>query len=94
MTIETAIEEAVRKVIRAEILPELRRLVAEAAAPTDNQPEYIMRRAQLAERFGCSVSTVDKIAAQPDFPKRGQLGWKTTEIEAWEEKSTRKKRAA
>lgn len=94
MTIEAAIEEAVRKVIRTDILPELRRLITEAVTPVENQPEYIMRRAQLAERFGCSVSTVDKIVAQPDFPKRGQLGWKTAEIEAWEKKLTRKKRAA
>lgn len=94
MTIETAIEEAVRKVIRTEILPELRRIVAEVAAPTENQPEYIMRRAQLAERFGCSMSTVDKIAAQLDFPKRGQLGWRVSEIEAWEDKSTKRRRAA
>ena len=54
--------------------------------------DYLRDRAALAERFNCSLSKIDKVSANPDFPKRTPFGWRTSDIEAWEEKQTRKKR--
>ena len=57
-----------------------------AIAPID--PLECVDRMGLAERFRCSLSTIDKLRAEPDFPKPFALSerrkaWRVLTVAQW-----------
>ena len=53
---------------------------------------FIIRRSQLKEKVGISPSSVDRLEAAGNFPRRrkwstGITGWLTSEIQQWAEQN-------
>ena len=89
--LQQEIQNAVHAAIDQKLIMKLDRLLEILEGERKEEPIYIKDRTELATRFNCSLSKIDKVSAKPDFPKRTDFGWRTDDIEEWEKEQVRKK---